>query len=213
MKKSPLSRMNGSQSYSSPLGNRNSGGNRNNSQNPNRIIYDNFRSDNQAGNYQEIQNSGSNFIPFQTSSPMSQRNNSGNWQGSGGSYSGGYNNRRNNFHNSPGSNQSSPYSPFKNSSRQNYGKKNYQKNSPRNIDIKAYLDVKSIFENPWAEFEVELNNAKSENDSKILENESLEDSKLESSSVSADSVSDCLTDRTLDISDLSQDIKPSPEES
>lgn len=123
MKKSPLSRMNGNQSYSSPLGNRSSGGNRNNSQNPNRIMYDNFRNDNQAGNYQEVQNSGSDFIPFQTSSPMSQRNNSGNWQGSGGSYSGGYNNRRNNFYNSPGSNHSSPYSPFKNSSRQNYGKK------------------------------------------------------------------------------------------
>lgn len=99
---------------------------------------------------------------------------------------------------------------------------NYQKNSPRKVDIKAYLDLNSIFENPWAEFEMELDNLKSQNeskilesqnDSKVLENDSLEDSKLESSSVSADSVSDCLTDTTLDISDLSQDIKPSPEES
>ena len=127
MKKSPLSRMNLNPSFqhnSSPYGNRQW----QNPHTPNRIMYDNFKSDNyQGANYQNSRNyqanSGSDFIPFQTSSPMSQRSNNNKWQGSGGHYSGGYNHRRNNSFNSPGSNKSSPSFSFNQYGRQNYGKK------------------------------------------------------------------------------------------
>lgn len=81
------------------------------------------------------------------------------------------------------------------------------------MDITAYLDFESMFENPWIELEGQLNNWKSQNESKTFEDDSLGDSKLENTSLSPeDSLSENLNDTTVDLSDTSQDIKSTPED-
>ncbi|XP_051156910.1 hybrid signal transduction histidine kinase L-like [Leptopilina boulardi] len=204
MKKSPLSRISENRGYNrSPYGHR---------QFHNSSNHDNLKSGNNYHSFNRQDNSqssgGSDYIPFETSSPLSQRSNSGSWQGV---YSSGYRNRRTNY-SSPTSNQSSPHSPYNNTPKHNYKRQNFRSNCQKIVDITAYLDFESMFENPWTELEGQLNNWKSQNESKTFENDNLGDSKLENSSLSPeDSLSDNCNDKNL--SDSSQDIKSTTQDS
>lgn len=207
MKKSPLSRISGNRGHiRSPYGHRHFH-NSNNHDNLNNGI--NYHGLNRQDHSQA--SGGCDYIPFESSSPLSQRSNSGSWQGSG--YSSGYKSRGQNYYSSPISNHSSPYSSYNNTPKHNYKRQNFRKNSQKPVDITAYLDFESMFENPWIELEGQLNNWKSQNESKTFEDDSLGDSKLENTSLSPeDSLSENLNDTTVDLSDTSQDIKSTPED-
>ncbi|XP_043472047.1 uncharacterized protein LOC122504835 isoform X1 [Leptopilina heterotoma] len=180
MKKSPLSRCE-NRHIRSPYGHR---------QYQNSNNYDTLKG---GMNYQVINrqdnsqsSGGSDYIPLDTSSPLSQRSNSGSWQGSGSVYSSGYRNRATNYYSSPISNQSSPYSAYYSTPKHNYNRQNFRTNSQKSVDIAAYLDFESMFENPWSELESQLNNWKSPNEIKIFANDNQRDLKVKNSSVNSE---------------------------
>lgn len=114
MKKSPLSRISGNRGHiRSPYGHRHFH-NSNNHDNLNNGI--NYHGLNRQDHSQA--SGGCDYIPFESSSPLSQRSNSGSWQGSG--YSSGYKSRGQNYYSSPISNHSSPYSSYNNTPKHNY---------------------------------------------------------------------------------------------
>ena len=99
MKKSPLSRFNGNEGYGhSPYRRQ---------QVSNISQGNNYEGGNSCDGLNSHSISGSDFIPLQSSSPISQRNTNWNSQGSGEGFLTGYKNIKNNFYNSPGFNKNS----------------------------------------------------------------------------------------------------------
>ncbi|XP_003424600.1 epsin [Nasonia vitripennis] len=174
MKKSPLSTP-GGQGGNFYRGRGRQRGYGHNQMRNNNDNYHRFPGPNNAGNYQFE----GNMIPLETSSPTFYHNNRGNRRqpnerhnqrfsntGISGSYNQGYNNHRNNFQ----ANSGSPYTPQK--FQRN---KQFRPNDPyshRKIPISEFVDLKSMFEDPWAELMADLKKKRNVQEATTVANDS-----------------------------------------
>ncbi|KAJ8686432.1 hypothetical protein QAD02_022226 [Eretmocerus hayati] len=155
---------------------------------------------------------GQDMIPLESSSPIFPNHNRG-WRQPQNRHNHRFSttevsssfDQRNSFQSNP----SSPYTPQR-FQRDQRSRNNGQKHDPvwhRKVPISEYFDRQSMFENPWAELEVELEEMRRQKDSTIVQNNTSVEIILERKGLPNSSLESGSDDTTVNISSSCDEIR------